>query len=447
LLLHRPGSFFKVACALFSGRAAVKEALAGIVNLPVDSLPLRDDFCEYLKAEAARGRKVCLLTGANEKIANGVAARLGFFSGVFASDSRTNLVGRRKAEFACAQFGERGFVYAGNGAEDLHVWAKAAGAVLVNTSRATQHGLQQTKTPIEQIFGDHGMSFATFLKPLRLHQWAKNALVFAPAILSHRWGEISTLTRSLAAFVSFSLMASALYIINDLSDLDTDRRHSKKCHRPFASGQLGIPTGILLAGLLSVSALLSTAILPLRATLILLAYMVLSLAYSLRLKTLLAMDMVLLGIFYTVRIIFGGAATGIEISVWTLAFSLFVFTSLAFAKRLAELHDMADRQTWKAQRRPYLKTDRPVIAALACASAYSAVLTLSLYINSPEVRLLYSTPQFLWLIVPLLIYWLTRFLIISYRAEIHHDPVMFALKDRASWAVLVAALLVIIMAK
>lgn len=277
------------------------------------------------------------------------------------------------------------------------------------------------------------------LRALRLHQWTKNILVLVPLVLSHRVAESAPLIAGLIACACFSLSASALYVINDLFDISSDRTHPRKRNRPFAAGDLSLRTGFTMAAVLGAASWGLAILLPDSARTMLGAYWVATIAYSMHLKRMLFVDVVMLAGFYTVRLLFGGAAMGITISVWTLAFSMFIFLSLALVKRSAELAAAKAQGLTELQGRGYNTTDDPTVASLGGASGYLSVLVLILYVNSPEVLLLHRRPAFLWLICPILMYWVGRIWILTTRGAMHDDPIVFALKDKASIAAGAAA--------
>jgi 4-hydroxybenzoate polyprenyltransferase len=266
-----------------------------------------------------------------------------------------------------------------------------------------------------------------------VHQWSKNLLVFVPVMLSHHFTNTRVLLGSLVGFIAFSLAASLVYIVNDLFDVQTDRLHPRKKNRPFASGEVSSACGLVLAFVLAAVLALICCLMPLAASLFIAAYLVCAFAYSFVIKRMLFADVVLLAGFYTLRILFGGAATGINISIWTLALSMFLFLTLALSKRITDLKTSLGQSTADVSGRAYKSPDLPQLASFASASGYLAVLVMALYINSPEVTILYRRPQFLWAICPLLIYWISRVLILANRGCMHDDPVVFAFRDKVSW--------------
>jgi 4-hydroxybenzoate polyprenyltransferase len=290
------------------------------------------------------------------------------------------------------------------------------------------------------------MNLKASFRLLRPHQWMKNLLCFVPLLLSHQWQQQEAVVGSCFAFLTFSLLASVIYVINDVLDAAADRNHPKKCHRPIASRLVSPLQALLLGLLLTVVILIFASRQPDSARYWLVIYTVIAVGYSLRFKQYLALDVVLISLFYGLRMLYGAAVAGIVVSVWTIVFSMFMFLTLALVKRLSEV-DLMEEATHDLGRRPYRLKDRPALFGMACASAYTALLVVGLYLNSPEVRLIHQHPQWLWLLLPALVYWLTRILIIVQRSEMHHDPVVFAMRDKASWLVLIWIVVVLVVAK
>jgi 4-hydroxybenzoate polyprenyltransferase len=285
-----------------------------------------------------------------------------------------------------------------------------------------------------------GRRMAAVIRLLRPHQWVKNALVVLPLLLAHRLGDLDLWIAAVLAIVAFCLTASAIYVLNDLRDVDADRSHPSKRTRPFASGSLNTRYGPPLVGALLLMAAAPCLFLPLRFALCLLIYFGLSIGYSLFWKRLLLVDVMLLAGFYSLRIIAGGAAVAVDVSPWLLAFSIFLFLSLAFAKRYTELLDSGPLPGSRAIGRGYVIEDLPTIQSAGLSAGYGAVIVLALYINSSTtVNLYYPTPILLWTLCPLMLYWITRLWFLARRGILHHDPVLFALRDRVSWYVLLLA--------
>lgn len=285
-----------------------------------------------------------------------------------------------------------------------------------------------------------------WLRLLRPHQWAKNLLLLVPALAAHRAADGALAARLVVAFVLFSLLASAFYVVNDLLDLDHDRAHPTKRLRPVASGDVSPGAAVAVAVLLAAgSGVLMALLLPPAFALSALVYAALTLSYSLGLKRAVFLDVLVLAALYTVRVVAGAAAAEVALSRWFLAFSVFVFLSLALVKRAVEIRGLADRGGRRSEDatpvpgRGWLVSDLPVLRSLGLSSAVAGVLVYCLYITSDDVLRLYSDPDYLWLGLPLLLYWLGRVWILAARDEVADDPVVFALKDPSSYAV--AALL------
>jgi 4-hydroxybenzoate polyprenyltransferase len=288
---------------------------------------------------------------------------------------------------------------------------------------------------------------ALWLRALRWHQWLKNLLVLLPAAAAHRLTEPFVLTRALGAFAAFCLCASSVYLVNDVLDVRFDRQHPRKRERPFASGALRTRDGLLVAGLLLIPAvgLALTASVYCAAWLSL--YYLLTLGYSARLKREAVLDVVVLAGLYTLRILAGGAAVGIEPSFWLLSFSMFMFLNLAIVKRFAELGVSEEQGESAAYGRGYLQSDSAVLLGLGPAAGFVAVLVLALYINSPEAVVLYRHPRLLWLLCPLILYWVMRVWFITTRGAMRDDPVVFAATDGVSLVVGASAIVVVLLAR
>ncbi len=436
LLKARPlTGLFVLAYWLLRGRAALKAKLARAVLLPPESLPYSVDFLAYLRAEHARGRRLVLATAADRVQAEAVAAHLGVFDEVLASDGAANLSGRAKGKALAQRFGERGFDYAGNAKVDLRVWAHAHDAVVVNGAGGLSASAAASALGLGPLFPRaRGAGFRSVAKALRVHQWAKNALIFVPIAAAHHF-DLATLQQGLLAFLSFSLLASSVYVLNDLMDLEDDRAHPRKRRRPFAAGDISI-VGAAALGVASLSA--SVAIALTLAPLFwaaLALYFAVTTAYTFWLKRRPMLDVMSLAGLYTMRILAGAAATGIVVSFWLLALSMFLFLSLALLKRYSELHLLRASGKEKTAGRGYLVADMAMMPALGGASGLMAVLVMALYTNQPTVWETYRHPQLLWLICPLMLYWVLRVWFIANRGEMHDDPVVFAIRDKVSLAI------------
>ena len=431
LLRQQPLTLLALPLWLLRGRANLKREVAQRVELDPTLLPYRTALIDYLRAERNKGRPIVLATASNERSANDLAAHLKLFDRVMASDGSTNLSGERKRARLVEQFGERGFDYVGNEFRDLPVWASARRAIVVNRNPRLLRAVARV-ADYESAFADRSATARDYLSALRPKHWLKNLLVFVPVFSAHLFLIPELLARTFVAFVAFCCCASAGYLVNDLLDLQADRRHPQKRQRPFASGRLPLTYGLLMAPALVALGCLLAGMLSGLSLGILLFYFVLTLAYSIELKQVALLDILVLASLYTLRIVAGSAAIAVWPSVWLLGFSMFLFTSLAFVKRYAELVIMRGIEGDHATARGYQLSDAELLASKGTASGYAAVLVLALYIASGAVKTQYSRHELIWLVCPLLLYWLGYVWLIAHRGKMYHDPLVFALCDRTS---------------
>ena len=431
LLRQEPVALFALPAWLLKGRAHLKREIAGRVQLDATLLPYRSDLLDCLRAEREKGRSIVLATASDEQFARGVADHLKLFDMVLASDGVTNLAAERKRARLVAQFGEKGFDYVGNESRDLAVWSSSRKAIVVNPNPRLKRAVGKVAL-FESEFEERGPSINEYFRALRPQQWLKNILVLVPLFAAHLFTEPILLLRTIIAFVAFCCCASSGYLINDLCDLPADRRHPSKRLRPFASGRLPLAFGLATAPALVTLGCLLAWLLSWLSMGFLLLYLALTIAYSFRLKNVVLLDVFLLATFYTLRIIAGGLAAEVALSVWLLAFSMFLFLSLAFIKRYAELVIMRSVDGERAKARSYELSDADLLVSKGTASGYAAVLVLSLYIASGSVKVLYSTHQVLWLVCPLLLYWIGYLWLVAHRGSMYHDPLVFAVRDRTS---------------
>lgn len=427
LLRKNPLFLFMVPVWLVQGGPArLKCEIADRVEIDAASLPYRPEILDRLRADRAAGRRIVLATGTPRKFADAVAAHLGLFDDVLATDRTGNLTSKRKSDALTEAFGDGGFDYAGNSRHDIACFDAAREAWVVAPDRAAAswqkvHGGNLVETPKPTL--------KTYLKMLRVHQWLKNVLIAVPMILSHEYFNVSMLVACVIAFISFSAAASAIYIINDFFDLALDRRHATKRNRPFASGVLSIPFGIMCAaGLLTISIYCAT-LLHWQFGLVLAGYLVATTAYSLSLKRMLLVDVMTLAGLYTMRILAGAAATGTDVSFWLLAFSIFFFLSLALVKRYVELRTTDVKIGERIAGRGYRAEDQDIVAQAGMASAFSSALVLALYIQSGAVVEQYRYPELIWPLAPIVLYMTMRIWILARRDEMHDDPIVFIISD------------------
>jgi 4-hydroxybenzoate polyprenyltransferase len=432
LVRSRPLAALQLPFWVLRGKAAFKAEVGARVSLDVRHLPYNRSVIEYLEIERGEGRKVYLATGADQQLARRIADHLALFDGVLASDGKTNLTAHNKLDGLRKTFGDEGYDYIGNARPDLPLLQHAGAAMIANPAPALRARLRSRHIAVEREFQDRTAPGKAVLKAIRLHQWAKNVLIFVPMLLAHvlRAGVFAD---AAIAFVSFSLCASSTYIANDLLDIESDRRHPTKRTRPFASGDLSVKTGALVsAALLAGSIAIAVSLLPLGFLLWLFLYLVATLSYSLVLKRIVLVDVILLSGLYTVRMLAGAAATKVDISPWLGAFSLFLFLSLAMVKRFSELQNARTRGQALANGRGYLLGDIEQLRSFGTSSAYAAVVVFSFYIGAHDVSSLYIHSNRLWLITPLMIFWLSRVWLLASRGQLNEDPVIFAVTDRIS---------------
>lgn len=432
---------------LLKGRAHLKHEIARRVTLDASTLPYDQELVEFLSNERREGRELILATASHVSYAQAVATHLGLFDErVFGSDRSVNLKGARKVALLVERYGARRFAYAGNSTADFPVWAEASEAIVVNASAGVV-SRARTLTTVSRVFSTPVTWVKQVAKALRVHQWAKNVLVFVPVIASHQLTNGRLLLQAGLAFFSFSLCASSVYIVNDCLDLESDRRHPRKRNRPFASGSLSIPFGLRLAAACLLGGILLAFALPRLFLLVLAGYLVLTTAYSFYLKQFVLLDVIILAQLYTVRVYGGGAATAVPPSHWLLTFSLFLFLSLALVKRFTELRLMSQAEGEGLPGRGYWVTDVEHVSSIGTASGLLAVLVLALYISSKEVLLLYTHADVLWLVCPVMLYWISRVWMLAYRNRMDDDPVVFAVKDPKSYAMAAIIGAILLLAK
>jgi 4-hydroxybenzoate polyprenyltransferase/phosphoserine phosphatase len=448
LLRTSPFTLLLTPFWLLSGRAALKRQLAACTELNPANLPYRQQVLDLLHREKAAGRHIVMATAADRELAESIAAYLGLFDEVHGSDGKTNLKGANKAAFLAERFAATGFEYIGDSAADVTVWRSSLGAYVVGSEARAEQAATVT-TVKGTIFDSQpeaaaslGSSFRVWINALRGHHWAKNLLLFLPLALSHNLAPAPIL-RTLAGFALYCFCASGLYILNDLLDLHSDREHPWKQKRPFAAGDISIPEGLLAAFLLLCVSLSFGFLLNTSFGLALVGYSALTMLYSLYLKKIALIDVFVLSSFYSFRILAGALISATLLSQWFLAFSMFFFLSLAMAKRHSELLHASNLVTAGKSGRGYHIGDRELLLALGVGSSFSAVVILSLYVRSQDVRLLYSSPEFLTLLCPIVLYWLSRVWLQAHRGELREDPVTLAIRDPVSYGVALASAAVI----
>lgn len=439
-----PLNLLRLPLWLLKGRAGFKASVAARAGITAATLPYREPVVAYLREEKARGRRIVLATAAHRSIADAVGGHLGLFDQVLATGGGDNLKGHAKLEAIREGVGDA-FVYAGDSRADLPIWRASEAAVLVGVSPATAAAVRR-EVAVEREFTAESAGPKVWLRALRVHQWLKNLLLFVPLLTAFSFTSIGALAETGLAFLSFSLAASATYLLNDLWDLDADRAHPRKRLRPFASARLPILHGLAAAaGGLVVAFAMAFAV-SRGFALVLAVYVVATTTYSWVLKGYVLIDVVMLSLLYTLRILAGSVAIGIATSSWLLAFSVFMFLSLALVKRCAELVSLAQNGAAATRGRDYRVTDLAVLWPLGVGAALSAAVVFGLFISVPETQARYGSPRLLWLVAVGLVYWLARLWIKTSRGEMHDDPLVYAIKDRGSRVTMVVMVVVVLAA-
>ncbi len=434
LVRTQPALLFALPGRLLHGKAAFKAFITAHIPLDVAHLPYNRKLVQFLHEEKARGRAIYLVTGADVGLAQRVAAHFGIFTGVLASDGQVNLTGTRKLDRMRGQLGDGAYDYVGNDAPDLPLLAHAAEPMVANPSLRLRLRLRMRGIRPARTFTERAGPLWSVLIALRPHQWAKNLLIFLPLLLAHVIA-VNRLLDALLAFCCFSLTASSAYIVNDLLDIESDRRHAQKRQRPFATGDLSAFAGIGIVALSLLLAFSAARLLPLGFYSWLLLYLAATLSYSWYLKRIALVDVLVLSGLYTLRLLAGSAATDSHISPWLAGFAIFLFFSLAIVKRFAELENLRSSGLPPRNGRGYLVADINQLRSFGTSSAFAAVMVFAIYISSSDVMKLYRRPQLLWLIMPFMILWLCRVWLLASRGELNEDPLVFALTDRMSLAI------------
>jgi 4-hydroxybenzoate polyprenyltransferase len=443
-VLRDPRNWTGLWCWPLGARAVLKRRVAARSPLDPALLPYEQTLIDYLRAQRCQGRHLVLATAADRTIADSVNAHLQLFDEVIASDGVHNLKGRAKGDALAKRFGPGNFTYVGNSWPDLHIWRQAGGAVLVNVPDRLSDKVAKI-TPVERRIDDRPSRLSSFLKALRPHQWLKNVLVFLPILTANALRDGRAWTDATIMFTAFCATASAVYIINDLTDLAADRGHPRKRRRPFASGDLPLTIGLVTAPLLLVVGIaLGLAI---GTAHVIAFYAVCSLAYSIKIKELPLVDIFMLALLYTVRVFGGAEASNYRLSTWFLALSIFLFLSLAIVKRVSELMDLKRRDLRTMVRRGYQAEDIAILQAMGVGASFVSALVLALFIQSDSVTARYTHPNLLWVTVPLVLFWQCRVWLSTARGYMHDDPIVYAARDWVSWVTAATAIVVFVLAR
>ena len=446
LVRQNPRALVSIPQWLTQGKAAFKRHVTRAVTIDVSVLPYNKPLLEFLYREHELGRKLYLATAADRTLADRVAEHHPIFADVLASDGANNLAGGNKLDAFRQRFGED-FSYIGNARPDLPILSGCREPMVANPEAPLMAGLREVRITPTHIFRDQVPAGKAWLKAIRLHQWAKNALIFLPLLLAHAWqtsAAAGSVLGAVIAFFAFGLCASATYIVNDLLDIEADRQHHSKRNRPFAAGNLSAIAGTaVVAGFLFASLALML-LLPVVVARIgkpmaepysplawLLVYAVTTTAYSFVLKRVVLVDVIVLSLLYTIRIFGGSAASSVPVSNWLGGFSIFFFLSLALVKRFAELESLRSREKAPSNGRGYLLSDIEQLRSFGTAAAYASVVVLLFYISNLDTQL-YRHAGRLWLLLPVFLLWIMQLWLLASRGELNEDPVVYAITDKRS---------------
>ncbi len=434
LIRTRPAALLSIPRWASGGLAAFKKRVAQEIELDPAALPFHSDLLVFLNGEHEKGRTLLLVTASDQSVARRVADHVGIFSDVIASDGLVNLKAARKSDALVERFGENGFDYAGNSSDDLIVWGAAHETIVVNPNGSVRRALRGKSV---RMFEDRPPQWKAWLKALRVHQWIKNVLVFLPMLLAHELSDPVLYGKAVVAFFAFSFAASAIYLFNDLFDLHADQHHPRKHKRPLATGDVGLLSAGVASPILVLVALGLGSFLSASYVVVLLGYLLLTTLYSWRLKQMVLIDVITLSAFYAIRILAGTAAYGVETSPWLIAFSIAIFLSLGVVKRYAELREAVRENPEKirARGRGYHAWHLPWLVGLGAGSGVLSAVVLALYIHSEKVMQFYKTPAILWLLCPMVLYWIGRIWWLAARGELSDDPLDFAARDPQTWGI------------
>jgi 4-hydroxybenzoate polyprenyltransferase len=428
LVKGNPLDIFRLPIWLLRGRSTLIQRVSEKIQINWRTVPLCERVVERVQAAQDGNRQVYLLTSMPKTWAHALAAVLADSKLIFTDQKNTVACIEATRSHLTDLFGMRGFDYIGDGRRDLPLCKSARRALIVTSDRTTIARANENSVVESVIPRDKAGPF-TFLKMIRIHQWLKNFLIWVPLLASHRLTSVHSIGIATVAFVAFSFCASSVYVLNDLLDLESDRQHVRKRNRPIAAGKIPVNQALVIGMLLFVSA----ACLALRVSALFAItvgiYFVMTLAYSLRLKRQVIVDVMLLAALYTIRVVAGAVATIVVPSFWLLAFSMFLFLSLAMVKRYSEMLVTLAQDRQYAAGRGYSVEDMPVLLSLGVSVGIAAIVVLALYINDSSTSKLYPATIWLWPVPPLMLYWVSRVWMKARRGEMHDDPVVFAIRD------------------
>jgi 4-hydroxybenzoate polyprenyltransferase/phosphoserine phosphatase len=433
LLFSDPLGALRTLPSLLQGRAAFKARIAEHSIVDATYLPYREPLLELIRREKLRGRTVHLVTAADQKTAEAIAAHLGLFDSVMASDGKQNLKGPQKLAWLRERFDDK-FIYAGDHAADLPLFSAACGAILCDVGPRVAAAARK-KTSVLAELRETQSRIKVWLRAFRVHQWSKNILIFVPLFVGHAYNNFANILATIAGFIVICLLTSATYMLNDIADVETDRQHHTKRRRPFASGDLPIAVGLVLAPLLIVVSIVGAYSVAPAFAWTCLIYLCLTLAYSFGLKQLALFDVFVISILFMLRVIMGTAIIDLKFSPWLLSFSWAFFLSLALAKRHVEVARAAHIDVEDVVGRGYRGDDWPLTLSFGIGSGVVSIVIILLYLTNDAMPSgFYANPKWLYVVPGLIMMWLMRIWLLSNRMELDDDPVVFALRDATSLA-------------
>ena len=435
---------------LLKGKAYLKDKFSDLVSINPEILPYNNNVLEYIRKEKENGSKIILATASNIKLAKSISDYLGIFDDVIASSKEENLKGKNKLNkiklYIKNNNINKEFSYIGDSEADVKIFNETNIPIVVGNKNVFNK-IKSKNDKTTFVDGENDFSLKKFFKMIRTYQWVKNFLIFLPLILAHKFLDVNLLLKALVAFFSFSFLASCVYIINDIMDVESDRIHPSKKNRPIASGAVKISSALKVAFILMPLSFIISIFLGKEFLFVLLTYFITTSCYSFYLKKIMLVDILILSLLYTVRIFAGGVALNIYLSPWLFMFSLFFFFSLACAKRYSELYAVRNNLQDEIKGRGYQAQDLEQIQIFGSSSGYIAILIFALYIQSDISMKLYKTPSFFWALCPIMLYWISRVWLLSHRGQMTQDPIIFALKDKVSYVVLILSIIIFGVAK
>lgn len=430
-IIQKPVAFLRSIWKLPKGRQYMKASLAREIDVAEIVFPYREDLLDWLRAKAEEGHAIHLCSAAHQSVTDDVAKRLGIFESAVGSET-VNLKGRNKSRYLEEKFPD-GFIYVGDSSSDLHVWQNSQGIVLAGAPKTVARQARSIGKPVLNEFKDAGLDIATLIKALRVHHWSKNVLIFVPLVLSHQWAVPGLIMQFVLAFICLLGVTSATYLLNDLADLSADRQHWSKKNRPLASGRLKIELGLAMAVLLLLASFAGAILLNTTFAMVLAVYLLLTGAYSAGLKRIPLLDLLLIGVLFTTRIVMGTVLVNDTRPAWLLAFSVFFFFSLAVAKRHTEISRSKTEKINSLGSRGYLVEDAPLTLSLGVSSAVISLVVMTLFIiENMAATSLYTRPELLGGMPIFVAIWIGRIWLLAHRGKLEDDPVSFAIRDKAS---------------